>query len=283
MKKKIPFDQNWCKELIVESIIDLDRNLKGGQKKILIQAYLKFGLYSYLNELLLNGEWYYISKVLYYWRELGYTPSAKIIYPYVKHENLHIRKAAMLAYISISNEGPLQILEDYGDEISPIDEMKLLDILQRKKIKMPNKLGAWLSFDNSSQLGFVLKLVTHYNALEFAEKVINLLNHPERHVRFNALDVIGKLLLTKAECKLIEMYPNEDDVSKIKIINILSQIGSKNSLDFLIGLLEMPNRSEILLAVMYSLKELDCEMFENSFDDNPKLKVAKLHVLDQYI
>ncbi|MFD2033794.1 HEAT repeat domain-containing protein [Belliella marina] len=283
LKKKIPFEKIWCKELVLENIIDLDRNLKGVQKKVLIQAYLKFGLYNHLKGLLATEKWYYISKVLYFWRELGHAPSSKIIYPYVKHENMQIRTSALLAYISISDEGPLRILEDYADEISPIDEMKLIDILQRKKIKKPSQLGEWLKFDDASQLGLVLKLVAHYNALEFADKVVLLLNHTERHVRFNAIDVVGKLLLIEAEDKLIEMYHQEDETSKIKIINVLAQIGSGASMDFLNDLVVRLNRSELLIAAMYSLKELGSPLFEESFDDKPILKAAKLHVLDPYI
>ena len=39
LKKKIPFKKIWCKELIIQNIIDLDKNLKGDQKDVLIKIY----------------------------------------------------------------------------------------------------------------------------------------------------------------------------------------------------------------------------------------------------
>ncbi len=283
LKKKVPFQKTWCKELIIDNIIDLDKNLKGGQKEILIKIYLKLGLYTYMNGLLKTGKWYYISKALYYWRELGYAPSAKAIYPFVRHENMHIRTAALLAYISLSEEDPLKILEDYADFISSIDEIKLLDIIQRKKIKKPDQLGEWLDFNIPSHVGFVLKLVAHYNALEFESKVIELLDSDYESIRLSALDVVGKLLLSRAENKLIAMYPNEDEVFQDKIIHVLGLIGSADSVKLMEKIITSPNRSEILISAMYALKELDAVYFEGSFEDNPLLKKVKSHVLDPNI
>lgn len=283
LKKKIPFHKTWCKELLIENIIDLDKNLKGDQKGILIKIYLKLGLYTYMNGLLMTGKWYYVSKALYYWRELGHSPSSKAIYPLVKHRNMQIRTAALLAYISLSDKDPLKILEDYADFISPIDEIKLLDIIQRKKIKKPLQIGEWLDFNIPSHVGFVLKLVAYYNALEFAPKVIELLDSPHEYIRLSAIDTIGKLLLSDSESKLIQIFPKESEIIQTKIINVLGLIGSENAATFLEELIRNPYRSEILLAIMRALKDIGSSFFENSFEDEPKLKSLKSHVLDPHI
>lgn len=283
LKKKIPFHKTWCKELLIENIIDLDKNFKGDQKDVLIKIYLKLGLYTYMNGLLMTGKWYYVSKALYYWRELGHSPSSKAIYPLVKHQNMQIRTAALLAYISLSDKDPLKILEDYADFISPIDEIKLLDIIQRKKIKKPLQLGEWLDFNIPSHVGFVLKLVAHYNALEFTPKVIDLLDSPHEYIRLSAIDTIGKLLLSDSESKLIEIYFRESEIVQAKIIDVLGLIGSEDAATFLMQLIRNPYRSEILLSIMRALRDIGAAFFENSFEDEPKLKALKSHVLDPNI
>ena len=282
-KKKIPFKKRWCKELLIENIIDLDKNLKGNQKEILIKAYLQFGLFTYMKSLLETGRWYYISKALYYWRELGYAPSAKAIYPFVKHKNMQIRTAALLAYISLSEEDPLKILEDYADFISPIDELKLIDIIQRKKIKKPSQLGQWLDFDIPTHVGFVLKLVSHYNALEYKDKVLELLESEDEHIRKSALDVVKKLYISEAESILIKLYDNESEEIKISMIEALSDIGSSESEAFLYEIVKSQSRSEILLAAMEGLKKLDSDYFQMEYATDSVLAAVKKHVLDPHI
>jgi hypothetical protein len=282
-KKKIPFKKRWCKELLIENIIDLDKNLKGNQKEILIKAYLQFGLFTYMKSLLETGRWYYISKALYYWRELGYAPSSKAIYPFVKHKNMQIRTAALLAYISLSEEDPLKILEDYADFISPIDELKLIDIIQRKKIKKPAQLGQWLDFNIPTHVGFVLKLVAHYNALEYKVKVLELLDNENEHIRKSALNVVKKLYISDAESYLIKMYPQESEETKIFILDTLSEIGSTEAENFLFEVVNSQNRSEILLAAMEGLKRLDSEHFQKEYAPQSTLAAVKKHVLDPHI
>ncbi|SIS71978.1 hypothetical protein SAMN05421761_103254 [Belliella pelovolcani] len=282
-KKKIPFKKRWCKELLIENIIDLDKNLKGNQKEILVKAYLQFGLFTYMKSLLETGRWYYISKALYYWRELGYAPSSKAIYPFVKHKNMQIRTAALLAYISLSEEDPLKILEDYADFISPIDELKLIDIIQRKKIKKPAQLGQWLDFNIPTHVGFVLKLVAHYNALEYKDKVLELLENENEHIRKSALNVVKKLYISDAESYLIKMYQQESEETKIFILDTLSEIGSTEAENFLYEVVNSQNRSEILLAAMEGLKRLDSEYFQKEYAQQSTLAAVKKHVLDPHI
>ncbi|MFN3801535.1 HEAT repeat domain-containing protein [Belliella pelovolcani] len=282
-KKKIPFKKRWCKELLIENIIDLDKNLKGNQKEILVKAYLQFGLFTYMKSLLETGRWYYISKALYYWRELGYAPSSKAIYPFVKYKNMQIRTAALLAYISLSEEDPLKILEDYADFISPIDELKLIDIIQRKKIKKPAQLGQWLDFNIPTHVGFVLKLVAHYNALEYKDKVLELLENENEHIRKSALNVVKKLYISDAESYLIKMYQQESEETKIFILDTLSEIGSTEAENFLYEVVNSQNRSEILLAAMEGLKRLDSEYFQKEYAPQSTLAAVKKHVLDPHI
>ncbi|MCH7409247.1 HEAT repeat domain-containing protein [Belliella sp. DSM 111904] len=282
-KQKIPFEKSWCKELMIENIIDLDKNLKGSYNHLLTKTYLQLGLFNYMKSLLESGKPYYISKVIYFWRELGYSASAKIIYPYVKHENEQIRTAALLAYISLSDKDPLHILDDYADRISPIDEIKLLDIIQRKKIKKPSFIGEWLAHERPSHVVFALKLIAHYNALEFKANVIALLNSENPRIRESAVEVTRRLLIADAEQTLINIYDREEDKVKINIIASLAQIGSKFSEAFLFQIVNSPNRSELLLAAMKGLKELNSELFSQEYPEGSVLASVKKHVLDPNI
>ncbi|MCH7401195.1 HEAT repeat domain-containing protein [Belliella kenyensis] len=283
IKKKVPFDKPWCKELLIENIIDLDKNLKGNYSQLLIKIYLQLGLFNYMKSLLETGKSYYISKVIYYWRELGYAPSSKIIYPYVRHENEQVRTAAVLAYISLSDKDPLSILDEYVDRISPIDEIKLLDIIQRKKIKKPTFIGDWLAHERPSHVVFALKLIAYYNALEFKSAVIELIKSADLRIRESAIEVVRRLLIEDAEGALIDIYDEGNDKLKIKIVESLAAMGSRSGEAFLFQVVNSPNRSELLLAAMRGLKELDSELFVQNYPEGSTLCAVKKHVLDPYI
>jgi hypothetical protein len=282
-RSTIPLHTNWCKDLLIQNILDLVRNFKGGNNEKFLSVFFKLGLQEYTKNLIKSPFWFVKTKAIFFWREIGYAKGKKRILKYTEHKNPNLRSAALIAYISLQEKEPLKILESYPYNISHVEGLNILDIIQRKKIKKPEDLSSWLYFKEDTKIIFALKLVAYYNDLRSGDIVIELLNSGNTKVRNEAIKTIGELFLFSAEPDLIKAFPHENVENQIEIINVLSLIGSEESIKFLHYILRLKSPSEIQLAAMFALKKLDMKFPLNDFGNNEVLLKVKKHVETPYL
>lgn len=282
-KLKVPLEKDWCKDLLIQNIIDLDKNFKGHSKDQLLSIFFKLGLYNYTERLVNSNAWYLKTKGIYYWKELNYVGATKKIYPLIFHTNPNIRSAALIAYISLSEVNPLEVLEKYGDSITYVEALNLMEVIKRKKVKKPGNLVNWLKFDEDTKLIFALKLVAHYNDLQSASSVVRVLSSSNSKVRLEAIKCIGKLYFHNAEPDLISMFFHEPEENQIEIIRALKEIGGQESIEFLHHILCLNKNSEIKINAMYALKSLDSGFTGQEIQNNKELELVRRHVENPYL
>jgi hypothetical protein len=282
-RNSIPLHTNWCKDLLIQNILDLVRNFKGGNNEKFLSVFFKLGLQDYTKNLIKSPFWFVKTKAIFFWREIRYVKGKKTILKFTDHKNPNLRSAALIAYISLQEKEPLKILESYSYNISHVEGLNILDIIQRRKINKPENLSSWLYFKEDSRIIFALKLVAYYNDLGSGDIVIELLNSDNYKVRNEAIKTIRELLLFSAEPDLIKAFPHEIVENQIEIIKTLSLIGSEESKMYLHYILALKNPSEIQLEAMYTLKKLDLKFPLNDFDNNEVLLRVKKHVETPYL
>ncbi|UJP63544.1 HEAT repeat domain-containing protein [Mongoliitalea daihaiensis] len=282
-KKKVPINQNWCRDLLIQNIIDLDRNFKGEVKSKLLSIYFKLGLQDYTLALVKSPFWFYKTKGLYYWRELKYGGKLSMVKKLIASKNPNLRSSALITYISLADDGPLTVLEEYSETISLVEGLNILEIIQRKKIKKPSNLASWLNFQEPSQLIFAVKLIVYYNDLSCADGIVKILEAENPKVRLAAIQACRRLFLVETEPTLRRIFAQEIEENQLEIIKTLGEIGSEDAVSFLLELIQRPQTSEVVIAAMYALSSLDMDFKERSFEPNEYLQAAKAHVLDPYL
>lgn len=283
-KSKVPIDRNWCKDLLIQNIIDLDKNFKGQSSDFLLSLYFKLELHEYTDKLVNSNIWYLKAKGIYYLRELKYTQAAPKIYTFLNHSHPELRSAALLAFISLSeDDNPLGVVKEYMDTISYVEMLNLMHIIQRRKFQKPENLTSWLSLKDDSHVVFALKLIVYFNDLESGKQVTELLNSKNSKVRLEAIKSIGKLFFVEAEQDLIVGFMKENEENQIETILTLKEIGGQDSIQFLHHLLGLNRSSEINLTAMYALQALDKSFAELQFDPEKSLDQAKKHVESPYL
>jgi hypothetical protein len=282
-RSTVPLHTNWCKDLLIQNILDLVRNFKGGNNEKFLSVFFKLRLQEYTKDLIESPFWFVKSKAIFFWREIGYVKGKKKILKYTQHKNPNLRSSALIAYISLQVKEPLKILETYSNSISHVEGLNILDIIQRKSIKKPENLSSWLYFKEDTKIIFALKLVAYYNDVKSGDIVIELLNSDNYKVRNEAIKTIGELLLFSAEPDLIKAFPHDHVENQIEIIKVLSLVGSEESIKYLHYILRLKSPSEIQLAAMYALKKLDMKFPLNDFGNNEILLKVKKHVETPYL
>ena len=279
----IPYKKDWCKELLIKNIIDLKKNFKGDMASMFISIYLKLDLLPYTENLIKNEIWYEKTKGIFHFEELGYVKGLPLITPFINHKNKALKSVALIAHISLKEENPLEIFNGYTGHIDQVDELKILDTIKKKKLKIPTNIQDWLYSENPSLVLLTVKMITYFNHLESGPALLELLRSPDEEVRRNVIIAIRQLFMVQAEALLLDIFDSESNPNQIEIIKTLAVIGSSATEEFLGLLVELSQNREIKIETMKALKEMNSIIFHSTFNHNSDLQLVKLHVEDPYI
>ena len=281
-KKQIPFEKNWCKEIILNEIINLKQNLKGETTKHLHFIYEEFDLYKFSLRLLKNPQWYVKSLGIFHFKALEYTKGEKYVMPYLKHKNKILSTNAYIASIALTSD-KLDFLIDYAETLSLTSEIKIMDILHSRRPPMPTNLKDWIHSPNTSIVKLGVKFMVYYNFTIGKDDIVGLLKSDAEQIRHEVIVAARNLYIEDAEEILINQFQWEDKKNKIEILTSLGAIGTEVAEKFLSQLLIETTDIDIKLATVYSLNAINENYFESSFTDNEEVMSMAKHVKDPYI
>lgn len=281
-KKKIPFEKNWCKEIILNEIINLKQNLKGETARHLHFIYEEFDLYKFSLKLLKNPQWYIKSLGIYHFQALEYTKGEKYVIPYLKHKNKILSTNAYIALIALTSD-KLDSLIDYSETLTLTSEIKIMDLLHSRKPPMPTNLKDWIHSPNPSIVKLGVKFMVYYNFTITKEDIVRLLNSESEPIRHEVIVATRNLYIEDAEEILINQFPFEEKNNQVEILTSLGAMGTEIAEAFLSQLLIKSTDMDIKLATVYSLNSINKNYFENAFTDNQEVMQMAKHVKDPYI
>lgn len=281
-KKTIPFGKKWCKKLILNEIIFLKTNLKGDISKTFHFLYEQFDLFEYSLKLIQSRRFYLKCLGMYQLEALEYKKGYNYIKPLLNHKNNNVKTSAFLVSISLKPD-QLENLIDFSHQITVAEEIKIINILQQKKTKIPSNLSLWIKSENTSIVKLGIRLMAFYKYTNENEYIIRLLKHPDPLIRFEAVSAIKFLYIYEAESVLIERFKEEDTNIKLEILNTLSEIGMKKSEEFTAQLLVNQTYENIKLEIAYCLNKINPYYFETHFKDNQDVQNMVKHIKTPYI
>lgn len=281
-KKRIPFHKNWCKEIILNEIINLKQNLKGETSNNLHFIYEQFDLFNYSISFVKNKQWYIKSIGLFHFQALGYIKAEEYVIPYLNDKNKTLSTNAYIALIALTSD-KLDFLSDYPDSISLTSEIKIMDILHSRKPPMPTNLAEWIYSPNPSIVKLGVKFMAYYNFTITKKEMLNLFETGSKDIRKEVILATRNLYVEDAENILIQQFEKEQKNNRIEILTTLGEIGSEVSLNFLSKLIMETIDADVKLAAVYSINAIDGTFFDHSFTNNEEIMKMKRHVKDPYI
>lgn len=281
-KSKIPFKKNWCKEIILNEIINLKQNLKGEATRHLHFIYEKFDLFKFSLKLLRSPLWYIKSLGIFHFQALEYTKGEQYVVPYLKHKNKILSTNSYIALIALTSD-KLDFLINYSENIPLTSEIKIMDILHSRKPPMPTNLKDWIHSPNPSIVKLGVKFMVYYNFTITKDDLIRLFNSDSQAIRHEVIVAARNLFIEDAEEILISQFEIEDKKNKIEILTSLGTIGTEVSEEFICKLLTDTTDVDIKLASVYSLNAINDNYFDIHFKDNQEVINMVKHVKDPYI
>lgn len=276
-RHSIPFNSDWCKELIIDEMIRLKKNLKGDKLIIISLLYKSLKLNQYSSKLIGDFRAYKKCIGFYHFMMMEYRKGKHLITPYLQSKNDLIRSNANVTYIALTNLSEENLIYT-PERISKLNVIKIMDIIYYKKKEYPKSLDFLLSSKNISLIKIGLKIRAFYNHRADTDQILQLLYHPSESVQTEVLKTINKLLLVEAEDKLLEIITSHSKKFQINCYRCLANIGTIKTTNFISDTIHEIKDVDIQLSAIYCIEQLNPIQAEQLASTNFELKKMLKHV-----
>ena len=263
------------KKFILNKIIHIKENLNETNEHTMLLIYKYFGFDEISKKLIRNRKWYSKSEALHHYQNIGYKIKTGHVKQFLDSKNKSLRSNAIIALISLSDE-KFNVLDNYKYTISKSDEVKILDIIYRKKSKVPKNINNWLKSKNDSIVIIAIKLIVRFRHKQdiSLEQISYLLNSENQSVRKEIILAIRELVMFETNDILLQHFTKETNIrNKISIIKTLNVIGTSENIGFMSSLLNEDENLELdlKLEIVNFINKTDATFFQNfKFKDEEK-------------
>ena len=265
-KSKHQLNHN-LRKFILNKIIHIKENLNETNEYTILLIYKYFGFDQISNKLIRNRKWSSKSEAFHHYQNIGYKIKTGHVKQFLDSKNTSLRSNAIIALISLSDK-KFDVLDNYKYNISKSDEVKILDIIYRKKSNIPKNINNWLNSKNDSIVIIAIKLIVRFRQQEdLSLEQISILLKSENHlVRKEVILAIRELVIFKANEIIITHFNVETNLrNKISVIKTLNIIGTTENIGFISGLLNEDKNLELdlKLEIVNFINKTDATFFNN--------------------
>lgn len=262
-KDDVPFKQKWCKNLILNTILAIKRNINEINPHQMLLIYKYFGFQEYSRKLIKSNSSTNKLLAIYHYQILEYKIKTGYIRPYLYVKNKFLKSNALIATITLSDQ-KFDFLSSYENKISNADQLKILDIIYQRKAVLPTKINEWLYNENSSIVLLAIKLMIQYSTTLTKSQISHLFTSTDDRIRNETFLLIRHLYIIEANAILMHQYCQETEQSnKISALKSLAVIGNNRTKSFALGLISKEKDLEIKFEIINCINKLDGRFFKN--------------------
>lgn len=264
------------KDVIIQEIISLNKNMKGDFKARLKLIYRKLELDRHSMQKLSSNRWDTVTAGIVEINEMDVDEAAPLVEKFTSHENFYIRSNAVATLLNISNDMTLKVLAEQQYPLSRWQQVKYYRII--KFLNSQGKIQVNLLFEseNESVRVFGIKLVRYlglvdrlpllqsmYGSASINEKIeilkcYDIFNHIE------GLDDVYKDLFTKEKALML------------MAVKVLKNLGSEVSVVILMERLKKTEDFECKMKILDAIYTLNPDYLEDDFFNKQDYEIKRI-------
>jgi hypothetical protein len=220
------------RQVLIDQMIDVSINLKGGEGKKLIDLYKQLNLDRVSIAKAYDHRWH---KKIKGFRELAFMnikSANDVIYRALNSSNELLRMEAQIALVRLSDDNPFDFLSHLKSPFSLWEQITLHDLIIQHNIPLPS-FQRWLTSPNPTVVMFALRMIREFKQKESEEMVRETLLHPDPIVRHLAVQVAGDLDMRSTFDTMKHMYKNQDYKVCLEIIKSMGKMPDPSMMGFL--------------------------------------------------
>jgi hypothetical protein len=275
-------DIDLFKDVMIQEIISLNKNMKGDFKARLKLIYRKLELDKHsINKLSLK-RWDAVTAGIVEINEMDVIEAAPKVEKFTSHENFYIRSNAVATMLNISNDMSLKVLADQRYPLSEWQQMKYYRIIKYINNKGIVKFHLLFESENESVRVFGIKLVRYlglvdrlsilqqmygtasinekieilkcydnFNHVDGLEDLHNDLDTTDKTLFLNVVKVLKNLGSALSQIILMERFKKTKDFEcRLKILDAVNSLNPD-----LITILDVPSSDDQVKQILAHLKD----------------------------
>lgn len=218
-------------QIFTNTLLELHKNILGEFSDRLRLLYLQMGLHVHSKQKIYADSWNIIADGINELAEMDMQQDAYLVRSFINHHHPELRSVAQVAYLKLQREAPFSFLDELQEPLREWQQMQLANAAHKAHITIPD-FKRWLSKGETSIVTFCIRMIALHNQHNATNELIELLRHPNKSVRSEAIKAIRVLEMFEAQDRLVAMYDQETTDLKLEIIKALAVIGDEDLLPF---------------------------------------------------
>jgi hypothetical protein len=277
------FDNTLFKDVMIQEIISLNKNMKGDFKTKLKLIYRKLNLVAHSFKKLESSKWDVVTTGLVEINEMDVIEAAPIVQKFTHHENFHIRSQAVATYLNISNDMTLQVLVHQTYPLSRWQQMTYFRIIrflssQGTKVQVERLFESY----NESVRIFGYRIVRYLGLVDRLDALLEKYPDAGRDEKIEILRCFDLFSYTEALEHVHKDVYTEDKSLYVAAVKVLQNIGTIISQAILIGRIEHLADFDCLKATVEALKAMNPVLVEKELEPslNEDIRQVIAHLQD---
>ncbi len=277
---------NYRRQVLIDQMIDVSKNLKGEEAKKLLGLYKDLGLDKDSIKRAEDIRWH---KKVKGFRELAFMnikDANDVIYKALNSSNDILRMEAQIALVRLGEENPFEFLSHLTRPFSLWGQITLHELIVQHNIAVP-PFKQWLKSANVSVAMFALRMIREFKQKDAEDEIREILLRPEPEIRQLAVQVAGDLGMRSTLEPMKKMYKNQDYNISLEIIKSMGKMPDPSMMGFLKLVLDKEDDVQLQIEATKAIENMGDEgvntLVKLMKSEYKNYNIIVKHVLDRRI
>lgn len=182
----------FAKEILIQQMLTLKRNLSGNSARALVRAYHEIPLYPESRRKLGSSRWHVTATGIRALFEMEHVDSVEYVRPFLHSRNHLIRAQSFLALTGLEKE-PLKFLGGFRGFLSRWIQINLYRYLSGVDTRRIPSFRQWFGHADPSVRRFAIRMATQFRQQDALPSLADLLYEADASIVGHAVHAIGEL------------------------------------------------------------------------------------------
>lgn len=215
-----------AKKIAIKVLLIFEENFKGDTNQMIKKLFYQWELSKIVEADLKSGKWFRMARAIYVASELNLKNFGSIIEKYLDAEKDELRQQAMLYFIQLSHNAPLDFLDRIKKPLTRWEQIYIEECLKSNYSGTAPDFSRWLNNKLSSVQAFSIKMTGEYNQFENIPELVPFLSSPDQNLKREAIRSLANLGYPELILSLRETFIQEPPAIKSFILKTIIKIGS---------------------------------------------------------
>jgi hypothetical protein len=274
------------RQVLIDQMIDVSINLKGGEGHKLVNLYKYLDLDRDSIARAHDQRWH---KKIKGFRELAFMSIKEAngaMYDALNSSNEILRMEAQIALVRLSDDNPFEFLSHLTTAFSLWEQITLHELIIQHNIPVPS-FHKWLASRNYTVVMFALRMIREFKQHDSEDKVREVLMHTHPAVRQLAVQVAGDLNMRSTLETMKHMYKSQEYNICLEIVKSMGKMPDISMMGFLKLVLDKEDDVQLQIeatkAIENNGEEGVKELVKLMKSEYKNYNIIVRHVLDRRI